>query len=113
MNNKAFVIRKKSVVLFVMMFLCAFIIASAGKVNAAQSGWKTENGKKVYVLANNKKASGFTKVGKNYYYFKKGVWQSGWKKVNGKKYYFSPQNGKAVNGVKKIGKKVYIFTNKK
>ena len=113
MNNKAFVIRKKSVVLFVMMFLCAFIIASAGKVNAAQSGWKTENGKKVYVLANNKKASGFTKVGKNYYYFKKGVWQSGWKKVNGKKYYFSPQNGKAVNGVKKIGKKVYIFTNKR
>ena len=114
MKNKSYLVAKKYIMLFAAMLMCCiFITMTANETYAAQAKWKTENGKKVYVLANGKKASGLTKVGNNYYYFKKGVWQKGWKTVSKKKYYFDPKTGKAVNGIKTINKKVYIFSKKR
>ena len=116
---KTNVMTRKRTALVILVALAVFcmVFASSHQTASAASGkWKKIGGKRVYVLANGKKASGLTKVkikGKaNLYFFRKGVPQKGWKKAGGKKFYFDPKTKKAVIGPKKIGKKTYVFTMK-
>ena len=65
-----------------------------------------------YYYENNKKASGLKKVGKYYYYFKRGKsLKSKWYTVGKHKYYFD-RNGRAITGLRRLNNKLYYFSSK-
>lgn len=96
----------------------------------AAKRWVNTGGNKRYSLGNGKLATGYTKVGKYYYYFdSKGIMKKYSQTVNGKPYYFenngrgaakrwintggnkrySLGNGKLATGYTKVGKYYYYF----
>lgn len=76
---------------------------------AAETGWKSENGKRFYYDAEGKKVTGTVTIdGVAYVFAPNGVQQLGWQTVDGKRYYYNSK-GEAVFGwVEWRGESYYV-----
>ncbi|MBQ9517950.1 MAG: L,D-transpeptidase family protein [Eubacterium sp.] len=79
-------------------------------------GWKNYNGARYYFDEDEDGAAakGLTNINGAYYFFNNNTAKmlKGWQTVNGKKSRFSPKDGKALTGLKKVGKFYYGFTKR-
>lgn len=109
--------------LIAMMMLGVFgsaVTASAAKTttsaSAKKTGWQTSGKYKLYYTTSGKLVTGWRKIGKNLYYFRKkasgdapkGSMLTGLSMIGSKKFYFS-KNGVLQTGWKTINKKNYYF----
>ena len=91
--------------------LCGGIAAAAGFLTAAllslsaaaetyEAGWRTEDGKRYYTLADGSPAAGVVEVDALPYVFApNGAQQTGWQNVGDKRYYYDPKTGAPVFGL--------------
>ncbi|MCR5048608.1 MAG: hypothetical protein K6A37_06590 [Saccharofermentans sp.] len=73
-------------------------------------GWRVENNVWRYYYSNGRRATGFSNVEGNYYYFDdNGYYTDGWKVINGYWYYFAESGRAYVSTTKTINGKTYHF----
>ncbi len=88
-------------------------ISKASTKKKEKKGWHTKaSGKKYYVKPNGKRAVGWTKIKKKYYYFKEnGILydKPGWMSKNGARYYLRKDGSRYSAGMFRIDGKYYYF----
>lgn len=114
--------RKKTIlpVLVLLVFcLCGVCVRAAkpetqpAALAKEKAGWHTKaNGKKYYRKADGTKATGWTRIKKKYYYFRKNgnlYDKPGWAKIGGARYYLRKDGSRYNAGLFRIGGKLYYF----
>ncbi|MBQ6041201.1 MAG: N-acetylmuramoyl-L-alanine amidase [Oscillospiraceae bacterium] len=81
-------------------FLTAALLSlSAAAAEAYEAGWRTEDGKRYYTLADGSPAAGVVEVDDLPYVFApNGAQQTGWQNIGDKRYYYDPKTGAPVFG---------------
>lgn len=94
-----------------LAILSTAVIAVSGFSATVSAEWKNEDGKKIYITDEGKRASGYETIdGKTYYFTEDGYLKTGWITTSsGKKYYFTEKDGMKKGWLKmKNGKKYYM-----